>query len=146
MFSLKKKTSKTLKINVPKRQFIDTFQMLYMKTSESYYQLLASLLLEAFPKCEVLNNFEKCKPNVVVNRKEQKLTNLHGEKQDLTEFKVADENFWNMLEKSPPIFLEYLWNLCVAADCREPILLSGPTSCKSHLIDTWAKMYQRGSK
>ncbi|XP_057291392.1 uncharacterized protein LOC130614024 [Hydractinia symbiolongicarpus] len=122
------------------------FDLLYTRVREEDIQLLASLLLEAFPKCNALKKPDLCKPNVMVDRKRMQLINRNNTDQRLPNFKIPDKDsdmFWNMLTNSSPLFLEKLWNVCIAISCNEPVLLIGPTSYKSHLINTWCKMYQK---
>lgn len=40
----------------------------------------------------------------------------------------------------PGTFIRHLVQLALAAACSEPVLLTGPTSCKSLLVRTWCEL------
>ena len=116
------------------------FEMFYTRVQEVNIPRLKELLLEAFPDCPTS---QMCKPVIIVDRAKQQLINKQNPSQQLPPVKIKDESFWDMLDQSTPAFLEYLWNVSVAVNCKEPVLLCGPTSCKSHLVDTWCRMNER---
>ena len=46
----------------------------------------------------------------------------------------------------PATFMRHLVQLGLAAACGEPVLLSGPTSCKSELVAAWCDIIGRGEE
>lgn len=65
----------------------------------------------------------------------------------LMSYSFVNEEFARdlQLQTTPASFLLSLWRIFAAVDQQEPILLLGPTSCKSHLIKIWAKLMGRES-
>ena len=52
----------------------------------------------------------------------------------------------SLVLSSPETFLRSLVRLALAVTAKEPVLLVGPTSCKTLLIETWASLSNRSSE
>lgn len=123
------------------------YELLYTKVNDSL--MLAEILSKIFSdfprmQSDTSDPEFNCKPRILVDSEQKEIINHNHLEQDLTlHFRYKNKEFLKMLSNSTDNFKENFWNLSIAAHCKEPILLVGPTSYKSHLISTWCEIQGR---